>query len=1017
MKKIPIIKNGFLTFLTVYLLLSPFLSLKMKAKTLTEKEAYNETYYFQSTISGTVTDTNGLPIAGVTIQIGGTNAGTITEFDGSYSIQVNLDGLLNFSAMGFKTEFVSINGRQEINVVMEEDVTQLDEVVLNAGYYTVTEKERTGSIGKVGAEALEKQPVSNPLAALQGRLSGVEITQTSGISGAGFDIKIRGRNSIRTQGNDPLYVIDGVPYASSSLGEEAASGILPGLGFSPLNTINPMDIERIEILKDADATAIYGSRGANGVVLITTKRGNMEGTEFNLNVQSGLGTVSRTMDLLSTAEYLTMRREAFSNDGTEPLPFNAYDVNGTWDLDRQTNWQKVLFGKTSYLNNFQGSLSGGNGLTRFLVSGNFHRQTSVFPGDFNNKKISGLANIGHTSQDKKLTVQFSTNFTWNENDLPSDDITFSALSLAPNAPRLYNEDGTLNWENSTWRNPLYRLQGIYRTNASTLITNGVFDYTLLQHLQLKLNLGYTESHLREIKTIPSTIYNPAFGIGSASSAAIYNTGSRTSWILEPQLNYSIEFGKTSIETLAGLSYQNQNTGRFSQLGFGFVNNNFIESVSAASNTFALTDSDNQYRYQAVFGRVNINHRGKYILNVTGRRDGSSRFGPHRRFSNFGAIGAAWNFSEEDFIKNSNTWLNYGKLRGSYGTSGNDQIGDYQYLDTYSFGGVHYQNVVGIFPTRLFNPDFSWESNKKLELALELGLFMDRVRINGNYYQNRSSNQLVGIPIPSTTGFNSVNANLEATVENKGWEIGLNTLNVRTQNFAWETSINITIPKNRLVSFPNLEGSTYSNSLVVGEPVNIAKVYQLNRVDPISGLYEFEDFNNDGIISPEDDQQVVKSLDPEYFGGFNNRFTLGKFEMDVLFQFSKQLGRNYWSTGGTIPGGLSNQPTEVLQRWSAQGDQRYIQRFTTGQSFDENQAFQQFTQSDTSISDASFLRLKTLSMTYALMQKDTHGYDCQLYLQGQNLLTFTHYLGLDPETRNSATVPPLRIISLGTRLTF
>ena len=1001
-------RRGILLVL-LYILLMPCFLFTVQAGTVLEPP--------QFTVSGTVTDTSGNPLAGVNLVVESKNIGTISGLDGSFSITAGPSDVLIFSMIGYKTLSVHVEGREEVLVSLEEDVTQLGEVVLNAGYYTVSERERTGSIEKVTAVDIEKQPISNPLAALQGRMAGVEIAQTSGVSGAGFRVQIRGRNSVRTLGNDPLYVVDRVPYASSSLGEQSASGILLGNGFSPLNTINPTDIESIEILKDADATAIYGSRGANGVVLITTKKGAYGETKIELNVQTGLGSIVRKMDLLNTADYLMMRREAYVNDGIDPLPFNAYDINGIWNLDRQVDWQKELFGKTSYLHNFQGSVSGGSDQTQFLFSGNYHRQSSVFPGDYHNDKVSGLSTIAHRSKDNRFSIQLSNNFTWNRNVLPADDVTFTAINLAPNAPELYNAGGTLNWENSTWRNPLYRLQGIYRTRAITLVSNAMIGYEILDRLQLDVNLGYTESHLREIKTIPSTIHDPAFGIGSGSSSAIHNTGSRTSWIVEPQLRYGLELGSTDIQFLTGLSFQDQRTERLSQLGLGFSSNNFIESISAASNTIGLADIQEQYRYNAVFGRVNINHKGRYILNLTGRRDGSSRFGPDKRFSNFGAVGGTWIFSDEPFIKNHVPVLSFGKLRGSYGTSGNDRIGDYQYLDTYSFGNAQYGNVVGIYPTRLFNPDFGWESNTKWELSLELGLFNDRMRLGSTYFQNKSSNQLVGIPLPATTGFNSVNANLDATVENKGWELELTTVNIQRDNVSWEMSLNLTVPKNRLVSFPDLEGSTYANQLVVGQPVNIAKVYRLNGVDPETGLYEFEDFNGDGAITSADDRELVKSLDPKYYGGFNNSLTIGKFGLDVLFQFTKQLGWNYWSTGGVVPGGLANQPIEVMERWTETGDNVSIQRFTTGQSFDANQAFQWYTLSGAAISDASFVRLKTLSLTYGIADKEKEGFGCEIFLLGQNLLTFTNYLGLDPETRNSATVPSLRMLSLGTRLTF
>jgi hypothetical protein len=377
---------------------------------------------------------------------------------------------------------------------------------------------------------------------------------------------------------------------------------------------------------------------------------------------------------------------------------------------------------------------------------------------------------------------------------------------------------------------------------------------------------------------------------------------------------------------------------------------------------------------------------------------------------------AWLFSEENFIGENFPFLSFGKLRGSYGTTGNDQIGNYQYLDTYSFGSMQYQNVLGLYPTRLFNPDFSWESNRKLEFSLELGLWQNRVFISGSHYRNRSSNQLVGIPLPGTTGFSSINANLNATVENTGWEVEFSTVNIKTDHFEWTSSFNISLPKNKLVAFPNLKGSTYANKLVLGKSLNIRKVYKLNGVNPQTGLYEFEDFNGDGVLSAPDDKQLVKNLDPEYFGGFDNAIRYKKFKLDVLFQFTKQLRPNFWYNGATLVGSMANQPRLVLRRWQEEGDTAPIQQFTTGQNQEGVQAFQNYTQSDAAISDTSYIRLKTLSLAYQLYDKEKKGWGCELFLQGQNLWTFTDYKGLDPETGN-LTIPPLTIITLGTRLTF
>ena len=967
----------------------------------------------QSQIQGLITDSHGMPLVGVSILIKGTQKGVVSDFNGSYAIDIEDRQLLVFSFLGFKTQEIPVEGLLELNVVMETDVTALGTIEINAGYYRVKDRERTGNISKVSALEIEKQPVSNPLAALQGRVAGVEIIQTSGVPSAGFEIKIRGQNSIRSEGNDPLYIIDGVPYASESLGDRQTSGaIIPLFSVSPLNTINPNDIESIEILKDADATAIYGSRGANGVVLITTKKGK-PGSNFVLNISSSLGHVSNRIEVLNTSEYVDMRREAYANDGITTLPFNAYDINGTWDVNRETDWQKELFGNTAYLTNIQGSFSGGSEQTQFLISGNYNKQTTVLPGDFGNHKITVHSSLSHQSENKRLSLQFSASYASNTNNLPASDLVREALTLAPNAPALYNDDGTLNWENSTWNNPLRNLEGMYLAKGTTLISHASINYNLYKNLWFSTALGYTESRLGELKTIPSTVLNPAYGLGSEVSSAIHNNADRMSWVVEPQLHWKFDWRDTKIDALSGLTFQDQTSNRLSQFANGFTNNSFIENIAAASSLYILGDTQSQYRYHALFGRINLNHQGKYILNLTGRRDGSSRFGRDKRFSNFGALGVAWLFYKEAFVTSALPFLSFGKLRASYGTSGNDQIGDYQYLDTYAFGNAPYQNIIGLQPTRLYNPDFSWEANKKLEVSLELGLFQDRVFLSSSYYRNRSSNQLVGIPLPGTTGFNALNANLDATVENKGWEFELNTKNITGRALTWWSSINLSISKNTLIAFPGLEGSTYANQLVIGQPLNMIKVYHSTGVNTQTGLYEFKDFNEDSMISAPEDKQVIIDLNPKYFGGISNHLSYKKFNLDFLFQFTKQLGAYYLG----IPGAMGNQSKEVLKRWQTIGDVTSVQRYTSGRASEGLMAYTYYAQSDAVITDASYLRLKTLALSYEISKKTAGGFGCEVFLRGQNLFTLTPYKGLDPETRSSSTTPPLRWITLGTQLTF
>lgn len=963
-------------------------------------------------ISGIVYDAQGA-LPGVSVSLKNTNVGTFTDVNGVFLINATPQDTLVFSSVGYLTYRTPVGQQTTLKIIMQPDETALDEVLVNAGYYKVKDKERTGNISKITSKDIENQPVTNVLAAMQGRMAGVNITQTTGVPGGGVEVEIRGINSLRRDGNEPLYIIDGVPYSSTSTGSFSTSRVLGGQS-SPLNSLNPDIIESIEVLKDADATAIYGSRGANGVILISTKKGKMGKTRFQASTSTGTGTVTRFMDLMKTEQYVAMRKQAYANDGITTLPANAFDINGTWDENRYTDWQKELTGGTAHFNTLNASASGGSEDTQFLVSSNWLQQTTVFPGDFTYSKSNVLVNLAHASPDKKFKINFTGGYTFQDNNQPYLDLTRESRLLSPNAPALYTENGALNWEDNTFNNPLRHLNGTFEALTYDLIANSVISYDLFPSLSLSSALGFSDLSHQESSTVPNTTFNPSAGVGTDNSVLFLNNVNRQTWIIEPQLNWNRSFGKAKLSALVGSTFQNQKGTQLTMQGLGFANNSLIRNIAAA-NLISIPQNDLvEYRYHALFGRVNLNWDGKYLLNLTGRRDGSSRFGPGNQFGTFGAAGLAWLFSEEDFLKDSSV-MSFGKLRMSYGTTGSDQIGDYQYLNTYSSTGVGYGGIIGLEPTRLFNANFGWETNKKLEIGLETGFFKDRIYLTASYYSNRSSNQLVGIPLPNTTGFSSLQANLNATVENKGWELTLRTENIKTKNFTWNTDINFSIAKNKLVSFPDLEGSTYRNQLVVGQPLNIVKVFEYQGVDPETGLYAFTDFNDDGIISENDDMQAIKDLNPQFFGGLHNQLKYKSFELDFLFQFVKQENFNAFKFF-PMPGTRNNQPTSIGNQWQVAGDEAAFQGFSVNK-LASRIAYNQFTQSTAAISDASFIRLKNIAFYYTLPQSLLKTMECRLSLQGQNLLTFTKYNGADPEFNALDTLPPLKIITAGIQVNF
>ncbi len=968
----------------------------------------------QKTISGIITDAEG-PLSGVNVLIKNSARGSISDLEGRYSVTASANDTLVFTYVGYKLREVAVGNTSILNVIMEVDAQTLDAVVINAGYYNVSEKEKTGSISRITQEDIAGQIVQNPIAALQGRISGLQVVQNSGSAGSGFKVQLRGKNSL-TAGNQPLYIIDGIPFSADGMGTPNVSGtILPGADYSPFSFLSPSDIESIEVLKDADATAIYGSRGANGVILITTKRKQTGITKYSVTAKSSLGQIAKKQELLNTEQYLQIREQAFSNDGYTEYPPYAYDINGTWDQNRYTDWQEELLGGTAYLREYQASVAGSSKSTSFFLSGGYHNQTTVFPTDDRYQRANGLAKLSHSLPNDGFKITLSTAYAHENNQLPSSDLSYQALILPPNAPQIYNEDGTLNWEDGTFNNPLASLEGDLQSKRNSLLVNGAMEIKLVNNLTLRTTMGYQDTKLSEYRTSPHTIYPPQYGFDSSFSGIYTNDGTRSSWLVEPQLNYTYSKGNHTLDVLLGYTAQQETSRIFSQYAEGFATNSQIMNLAAANYIKVMNDAESVYKYQAIFGRLNYTFNNRYILNLTGRRDGSSRFGPNNRFANFGAVGAAWLFSEEAGVKNALPFLSYGKLRGSYGSTGNDQIGDYRYYNSYGSTGITYNGTIGLYPTALYNPNFGWEENRKAELALELGVFENRVTANINYYRNRSSNQLVEIPLPGTTGFAGILGNLDALVENRGWEFELNTLNLKSGNWKWNTSFNFTLPKNELLEFPNLTSSTYANSYVIGQPITIVRVLHFTGVDSETGIYTFEDYNGDGQISAPEDRKAIIDTAPEWYGGLSNTLSYGNLELDIFFQFSKQMAQNI-NRWGTTPGAMVNQPIGVLDAWTAPGDQTNTQGYTTGVNYDRVVAAYNLGQSDAAFSNATYLRLKNISLAYNIPNFLHSDSNAKIFLQGQNLYTLTEYKGQDPE-QSQGFIPALRWLGAGVTVTF
>jgi TonB-linked SusC/RagA family outer membrane protein len=975
---------------------------------------------------GVVLDDVKKPLPGVTVKVKGSSTGvTITNERGEFTILVPIEGsTLQFSFVGYEPLELPLSGlKNPLTIRMKVRNNDLDQVQVIA-YGSTTKRFNVGDQTTVSAKEIAKYPVNNVLEALQANVPGMNIVKTTGMPGGAYTVKIRGKNGLST-GTDPLYIIDGVPYQGGSYSVQNTSiSNIPGQngqGGDALNFINPQDIESINVLKDADATAIYGSRAANGVILITTKKGKVGATKVDVNVYSGISKVTRLPQFLNTQQYLEMRHEAIKNDGKALFGTN-YDIDGTWDTTRYTNWAKELIGGLGHTTNAQASISGGNANTQFLISGNYNRQSNLQELGGSNQTASIHFNINSATSNNKFSIAFSGGYLYNKNTIPNVDLT-NTVSLPPDAPAVYNPDGTLNFQNNTFNNPYTDKYRINSTPAGNLTSSAVLSYKPLKGWEIKATLGYNRQEINEFLGTPSTANTPFSLITTGSSN--FTTDINSTWSIEPQINYNTHISKGQLTALVGASLLEQTSESTEFTVTGYTSDALLRDISAGSTIATPVYGYDKSKFSALFSRITYNWEDKYLLNVSGRYDGSSKFGPDRQYHFFGAVGTGWIFTEEKFIKDNFKFINFGKLRASYGVTGNDQIGSYKYLSTYNSVGNNtnpYQGIPSLTATNLPNPALSWESTRKAEAGLELQFLSGRISIEASYYRNRSSDLLISYPLSFVTGFKNITSNSPAIVQNKGWEFTLNTVNVKSKNFSWSSTTLLTIPRNSLVSYPDLQNSSYANTYIIGLPITIQKAYHFAGVNPQTGLYQFYDKSGKIVATPVQnvDNTAIINIDPQYFGSLQNSFGYKGFTLDFTLRFIKQTGKNAFAQGTGLPGGFGalNITTDQLARWQKPGDITNIQRF--GTSFNLVTPIANAYMSNAAYSDASYIRFQNLSFGYQFPQsvsRTLHVQNLRVYVQGDNLFTISKYGNLDPENQSAYSLPILKTITTGLQVTL
>lgn len=999
-------------------------------------------------VRGYVQDSTGNPLTGATVMNKRTKRSVQTDPKGVFEIEADPGDVLIVSFIGFENKTVQVQGKTLI-AVMQVSRSPLDVVQVQA-YGTTSRRIATGNIVTVKGADIARQPVSNPILALSGRVPNLVISPASGLPNAPVTIQLRGQNSLSSKSlrSEPLIIVDGVPFQNTLSGSQFTSFGNVGAQISALSFINPSDIEQIDVLSDADATSIYGSRGGNGVILVTTKKGKAGDARFTAGITVGNSRRSNRLTLLNTEQYLNMRRQAYIMNNMEVPDLNTADKNSMnydltlWDPNRETDWQDVLLGNSTPYLNANASLSGGSSTVQYLISGTYNKQRFVYPGENKYETGSAHASINGRSPNGRLRMGLNSSYTINNSLSPNEDLSRLALRLAPNAPAIYNEGGTLNWApnpasptgQASWENPFALLERKTSVRSDNLRASANFSFEILKDLVASASIGYSQITTRNVFISPMSAIDPS-NINATGSSYFSNLVSR-SYTVDPQLTWRKNLFGGNLDLLAGASVQGQTSLSESFHAEGYTSDALLKDLGAAPQVGA-DNTSSQYKYAAAFGRITYNYNNRYILNLTGRRDGSSRFGPGNQFGNFWSVGGAWIFSNEFFAREYLPFLSFGKLRSSMGTSGQDGTGDYRFLELYeSVPRVSFHDMTILRTLGAANPNFHWETVRKLEVGLELGFFNDRLVTTSSWWRNRASDQLGDFPLPATGGAYSVIRNMSGKIQNSGWEFMLAAKIFDEKKFGWTITANFGIQSNKLLSIPDPGFNSYglSRHVTVGKPFSgFALLYQSKGINPANGLYQFVDL--DGNITSyqnnENWDELILDTRPRTVGLTSN-IRWGRFTLDCMVQLTKQWGLNYLFNEAFLmgaPGGFFSEPSFVfgnmpvgrLDYWKEPGQSSSFQKlypyFLNGPI---EAGYLKASRSDLAYVDASFIRLRNISLSWSMPEawaKKLQVASCQLFVSGQNLLTITPYEGLDPEVQQSGIMPLMKTFTAGIQVGF
>lgn len=1004
--------------------------------------------FAQNVLKGTVRDAKGEPMIGVSVMVGD-KTGAITDLDGNFQVNnVSPGTVLHVSYIGFKKKSVTVGNKPHIDIVLEEENTNLDELVV-IGYGMVKKRDLTGAVAALGEDKLKDRPYGNALQSMAGQVSGVNITQSQGAPGMAPTIRVRGMSSINS-GTSPLYVIDGIPLEDNTASTGTNGGDIQNSNRNPMNNINPNDIESIEVLKDASSAAIYGSRGANGVVIITTKSGKSGKTKVDVNYELGISKVTRTIDMMNAPQWIDFEIAARNNSYATDLKSNPtlkrtdgmakYYIPDEFSdpvwlerIGNGTDWQDVLL-RTALSHNVQASVSGGNDKTQFLVSGNFFTQDGVVDRS-SYKRYSFRSNINHkisknVSLSVKLAATHSKSTPYGLNG--KSDVVSLAAQSDPIFP-LRVETGSLGFKdpNSIWNTFVkygFQLWHPYsltrevdnRQTTNTQLLNTYLDWKIIDGLTFRTALNASNEDTR-FKYYLNEGQDWGYS-GWVSAKGEYNTMKQFNWAWENTLNYVKTFGDHSVTGLLGYTMQKQTVEYANLVGTGFPND-LVHTLNAATS-FSGKTIESAWSLMSYLARATYSYKGKYLASAAIRADGCSRFGSNSRWGYFPSASLAWRMSEEAWMSGTKKWLDNLKLRASYGVTGNNQIDNYGSIGLldYSSYVIGDTKVSGLYTSTKPDPNLKWEKTWQVNFGLDANMFNSRLNASLDFYYSRTNDILLQVPVPVLTGFQFSLMNV-GSLRNQGVEFNLTSHNI-VGEFNWSTDFNISTNSNKVLKLGEdnspiiVDTNSALSKTEVGQPIGNYFGYKILGVLSTADVQALEsgankghgwsapagsepgdpkvlDHDGDGAISA-DDRVILGNYQPDFTWGLTNNFSYKGFDLSIMITGSQ--GGEIMNQNARFLGemnGNRNVYASATNYWRSDdnpGDgmtpkPRMVNTGIRGQS------------SSYWVEDGSFVRIKNIRLGYSLPAKfvKSIGFSAlRVYVNLENVHVFSDYRNYDPE---------------------